>query len=126
MVKKRFSRRDRNLIAMFRGLPAETSVSVFRAVHPLSTEIDVLLKKYSIKKVTPESEIQENWCYIVGELFAKRCQPVTLSTGDVLIIQASNAVVRSELQLRKQIILSRIHQLPHSKRVSDLRFVAVR
>jgi predicted nucleic acid-binding Zn ribbon protein len=121
--KKTFGRKIRNLIAAFRGLPPEESISSLKRAKPISETISALLKKFNVIKIIPEQVVQENWDFIVGKNIANHCHPVKILNNDVLIIHSSNAVVCSELQMQRSKILENLHKLPRCARISDIRFI---
>ncbi|MDR1595701.1 MAG: DUF721 domain-containing protein [Puniceicoccales bacterium] len=124
MAKEKFSRRIRNLIAAFRGLPPEESRSFLKATRPVGETIAILLKKFGTTRASPEMEIHSNWAAIIGGTFANRCHPVKILNNDVLIVHSGSSVIRCELQMQKSKILENLHRLPHCKKISDIRFIA--
>lgn len=124
MAKRRFSRRIRNLIAVFRGLPIDTSRSFLKRARPVGDTVTALMKKINVTAVRPEHSLQEHWEMIIGSYLSRRCHPVKITNDDVLIIHSANAVVRSELHMQKEKILERIHSLPRCAKISDIRFIA--
>ena len=124
MAKKTFSRRIRNLIAVFRGLPIDTSRSFLKRARPVGDTVASLMKKISVTTIRPEHSLQEHWEMIIGSYLSHRCHPVKITNDDVLLIHSANAVVRSELYMQKEKILERIHSLPRCAKISDIRFIA--
>ena len=124
MQKKKFNRAIRNLVADFRGLPRETSRSFSKVPNRIGNTVSVLMKKIAITRVRPERAVQENWCNIVGEKFFSRCSPIKILMNDVLVVQSDNAIIRSELQMKKNSILKKIHEIPRCAKIVDIRFIA--
>jgi len=103
-----FPRKVENLIADFRGLPENQSRARDREVRELSPLIDQILDKYQIGRSSPEERLRQNWAGIVGSANAAYSHPLHIARGGTLQILTSHAVVRSELQLHHDEILSRI------------------
>ena len=124
MVKKQFSRKIRNLIAEFRGLPPEQSRSFLKRAKSVGETVSVLMKRINGSNRRPEAVIQNNWQAIVGVNLAKYCEPVKILPNDVFLVRCPNAVARSELQMIKGRILDNLHKFHHCEKISDIRFVA--
>lgn len=61
-----------------------------------------------------------NWKAIVGEKTAHRCRPQKIVKERVLVITATNSVVRSELQFNQRQVLKRIQQIEGCEGIREL------
>jgi predicted nucleic acid-binding Zn ribbon protein len=121
--KDHFNRNIRNLIAEFCGLPRENGPAFRKEARPIANVVSFIIKKQGKAKRQAEQAIQNNWALIVGHRLANHCQPVKVLNTDILVIHSSNAVVRSELQMQKSGILTRLHRIPYCEKISDIRCV---
>jgi hypothetical protein len=112
----KFSRRVRNLIADFRGLPRDDLPSILKDEWSAERLFQDILKKYAIKSDrTIKAEILENWSQIVGDMLCQSCKPHNITAAGALVIKVENSVVRQELFLQREEILRRIcENYPHS------------
>ena len=83
MAKRTFSRRIRNLIAVFRGLPIDTSRSFLKRARPVGDTVTALMKKISVTTIRPEHSLQEHWEMIIGSYLSKIFQ---LSTSAAALL----------------------------------------
>jgi hypothetical protein len=108
---KEFSREVENLIAGFRGLPADDSRSRRRPTQDVSKLIDELLVKYRISHDSLEHAIRAKWAELVGVANATYSHPVVVERGQLLVL-CSHAVVRNELFHHRLQILEKLRKLP--------------
>lgn len=114
------ARKVENLIAAFRGLPENPSRAKSRDARELAPIIDQLLAKYQIGRSSPEEKLREKWTEIVGAANAAYSHPLQIAKGGKLHILASHGVVRSELQLHTDAILTRARALPGCEGIKSL------
>jgi len=119
---KEFSREIENLIAGFRGLPADETRSKKRKPTDLGALIDELLVKYRISHDSLEHSIRDKWVELVGSANAMYSHPLAVERNQ-LIVLVSHAVVRNELFMHRTAILAKLRQLPGC---ADIRGLALR
>ena len=122
VAEHKFSREVENLIAEFRGLPAEMSRSKRRETREVGDVVAKLLRKYRIGLATPEDAIRQAWPEIVGTAAAGFCHPLRIEREKILVIGVSNPVARQELLFHKNTILTRIRALPAAQHIGDILF----
>jgi len=108
---KEFSREVENLIAGFRGLPEDETRTKRRKTVELAGLIDELLVKYRISHDSLEHSIREKWPELVGVANATYSHPLVVERN-LLVVLVSHAVVRNELFLHRESILTKLRQLP--------------
>lgn len=108
---KEFSREIENLIAGFRGLPADRDRSKRRKTQDLGPLIDELLVKYRISHDSLEHSIREKWPELVGVANATYSHPLVVERN-LLVVLVSHAVVRNELFLHRASVLEKLKKLP--------------
>ncbi len=107
-----FSAEDLAMIDRFRGLP-RNPVRKTRAPRGMANSLDRILANLRVTSdATPEKTILENWEYLVGPAYAKRCAPGRIERSGTLIILAPNPVVRQELGFQKRKMINKIRKLP--------------
>lgn len=116
---KEFSRAVENLIAGFRDLPEDQGRSKRRPTVNLTALIDELLVKYRISHDSLEHSIREKWPELVGVANASYSHPVVVEKG-LLVVLVSHAVVRNELFLHKESILTKLRQVPGCTAIKGL------
>jgi len=120
-----FSKKARDLIGEFRGVPLDEPASMrrrpTRAMAPL---IEELLVKYQVGRHSTEQEIRDHWAELVGAANAAYSHPVRIERGRSLLVLVSHAVVRNELFLHREAILEKVGRLPGCSQVQEIRFVA--
>ncbi len=120
-----FSKNARELIGEFRGVPLDEPRSMRRrptkAMAPL---IEELLAKYQVGRHSTEQTIRDHWSELVGEANAAYSHPVRIERNRSLLVLVSHAVVRNELFLHREAILSKVSRLPGCSHVQEIRFVA--
>jgi hypothetical protein len=119
-----FPRETSNLIASFRGIPADRGRSRPRPAFALGSLIEVLEERYKIGQERIEDVIAHNWKELVGEHAAHRSCPERVGGGAILVIQVGNPVLRQEMQFKQKDILARIHRLPGGQVIQALNFRA--
>ncbi len=117
----KFSRRIRNLIADFRALPHENSHAYFRRPKSVGNIIEFALTNMTVKR-KGENILLDNWYFIVGENFYKRCHPITILNNDILLIGCENSILRAELEIMKTNIFQKIISIPQCSHIRDIRF----
>lgn len=68
-----------------------------------------------------QGPIFDRWPEVVGDLLAKKCLPVAVRKG-VLVVQVADSVWMQELQMQKMEILERIRELVGADTVEDIRW----
>lgn len=116
---KEFSREIENLIAGFRGLPADEGRSRRRKPTELGALIDELLVKYRISHDSLEHSIREKWVELVGAANATYSHPLAVERNQ-LIVLVSHAVVRNELFMHRTTILAKLRKLPGCAEIKGL------
>ncbi|MDR0590632.1 MAG: DUF721 domain-containing protein [Puniceicoccales bacterium] len=119
----KFSRKIQNLIADFRGLPRDDSLSKSRDERSIAQLFHEILKKYAIKSSVEIAEaVLENWPRIAGNTLCKLCTPQGITAAGTLTVKVQNSVVRQELFLQKKEILQRIHEICPQSGIGDVVF----
>lgn len=108
-----------NLIAGFRGLPADPGRSKRRKATDLGPLIDDLLVKYRISHDSLEHSIREKWPELVGVANASYSHPLVVERN-LLVVLVSHAVVRNELFLHRESIVAKLRQLPGCATIKGL------
>lgn len=117
----KFNKHIRNLIADFRSLPRENVQSNLRRPKSVGSIVNNALDGLTIKH-RGERVLLENWEFIVGEKFSNRCRPITVLKNDVLLINCSNSIIRSELEIVKLEIFQKITSISQCSHIRDIRF----
>lgn len=118
-----YNRKTQNLIAQFRGLPANRSRAIDRGVKGMGTLMAVLTEEYKLHTIRPEEIVVRHWNDIMGEN-AHRAQPVKIVKGYQLIISIPNPTVKREVLFQRRSILKRLRDLPGLSRIRDIRIQA--
>lgn len=116
---KEFSRTVENLIAGFRALPEDETRSKRRRTVELGPLIDELLVKYRISHDSLEHSIREKWPELVGVANATYSHPLVVEKK-LLVVLVSHAVVRNELFMHRESILTKLRQLPGCAEIKGL------
>ncbi|MEI8134638.1 MAG: DUF721 domain-containing protein [bacterium] len=87
----------------------------------LSDVLSRMLKNFGMEENAKRYEAITRWEEIVGAKLASVTTPERLSHG-TLIVKVSSSVWKYELSLRKQEILSKIHQVTASADVKDIQW----
>jgi hypothetical protein len=115
-----FSKLAENLIGELRRLsPDDPPRAKRRATQPLSDVVEQLLQKHQIGRESPEHTIRENWPSLVGPANASYSHPGMIERNR-LIVLAGHSVVRNELFMHRDEIVSRIKQLPGCEHVKAI------
>ena len=80
-----------------------------------------MLKNFGMEENAKRYEAINRWEEIVGEKVAAVTTPERLSHG-TLVVRVSSSVWKYELSMRKQEILSKIHQVTGSLEVKDIQW----
>jgi hypothetical protein len=119
----KFSRKIQNLIADFRSLPQDDSLSQLRGECHISQLFDRILKKHAIRSSTEiGEEVLKNWPKIAGDALCKLCTPQGITTAGALMVRVQNGVVRQELFLQKEKILQRIREICPQSAIENIVF----
>lgn len=107
------SRKDRELVANFLGLPQTEDPAKSNLPKSISEIVENTWDDWGIGDVvTPEKIISENWQRIVGIQLSGKCAPDRLiGNSGTLFIRASGGPVKQELSFAKQKILAAIRKL---------------
>ena len=115
-----FSKLAENLIGELRRLsPDDPPRAKRRATQSLSNVVEQLLQKHQIGRESPEHTIRENWRSLVGPANASYSHPGMIERNR-LIVLAGHSVVRNELFMHRDEIVSRIKQLPGCEHVKAI------
>ena len=87
----------------------------------LSHVLSKMLKDLGMEENAKRYEALTRWEEIVGEKVASVTVPERVSHG-TLIVKVTSSVWKYELTMRKQEILSKIHQVTHSNDVKDIQW----
>jgi Dna[CI] antecedent, DciA len=121
---KPFSRLAETLIREFRRLPSDEPARMRRRpTHEMAALVDELKTRHQIGRSTPEDTIREHWAELVGPANASYSHAVAIDLRNRLTVHASHAVVRSELFVNREEIVSRIRKLPGC---ANVRFLNIR
>ncbi len=80
-----------------------------------------LMTRPDLEHRARQGPLFERWPELVGDLLARRCRPVSIRKG-VLLVQVSDSVWMQELQMQKFQILQRIWALVGEGEVTDVRW----
>lgn len=119
-----FSRAAENLIAAFRGLPADSLRSRPRQTRKLGELVGNILTRYHLGVPSAEETVRAQWPQLVGPANAGYSHPLRIERSAKLLVQVSHPVVRNELHLHRETILKRLKALPGCENIKDLIFRA--
>jgi hypothetical protein len=114
-----FSRAVENLIADIRGLPVDEGRSKKRRTSDLAVAIDELLVKYRISHESIEHSIRDQWGALVGTANAAYSHPLAVERN-LLVVLVSHAVVRNELFMHRESIVTKLRKLPGCAEIKGL------
>ena len=120
----KLNRKTNNLIASFRGVPADRSRAFMRQEKGLDAVMDKVIQRFKIGTTQPEEIIRSEWISLVGENNANYANPWRLDRGWRLYVLVSNPVVKQEMQFRKKLILARLNKLPGCDGIREIVFRA--
>lgn len=118
-MKKPFSPEAESLITSLRRLPETGSPAKGAGAKPLDSILEACIEAYSIGRKTSEEALLENWSRIVGEPFARRCQPERID-GGALIIQVNNPTLRNEIRFMESRILTALGSIPECSAINRI------
>jgi len=116
----RFSKKNEDIIADFRGLPRTVTTSSLKDPVTLDNLLVLLQEQYKLEQPSAERILVENWESIFGSSLSRRCHPVRIKDGHSLIISVTNQTLRSELKFQKRAILKKINSLEYCKDIKDI------
>ena len=90
-----------------------------RPTQSLSDVVEQLLQKHQIGRESPEHTIRDHWPSLVGAANASYSHPGMIERNRLTVL-AGHAVVRNELFLHREEIVSRIKQLPGCEHVKAI------
>lgn len=115
-----FSKLAEDLIGDLRGVgPEDPARSRKRPTRALAELIEELLQKNQIGRSSPEQTIREHWTAIVGPSNAAHSHPARIERNRLLVL-VPHSVVRNELFHHREVIVTRIRQLPGCADVKSL------
>jgi hypothetical protein len=119
----RRSRKDRELVANFLGLPQTEDPAKSNLPKSISEIVENTWDDWGIGDVvTPEKIISENWQRIVGIQLSGKCAPDRLiGNSGTLFIRASGGPVKQELSFAKQKILAAIRKLNNCSFIREIK-----
>lgn len=84
--------------------------------------LSYLLKSRHLEQKLSEYEAFPHWEEIVGEKFAKICQPEKIIRGKILVARVIDAVWAQELAMQKTNFIDKIYELGIGAYIEDIRF----
>lgn len=115
-----FSRIAEELVGDLRGVEFdEPKRSRKRPTLPLTELVEQLLQKHQIGREAPEHTIREQWAAIVGNANASYSHPLMIERNR-LIVLVRHAVVRNELFMHREEIVTRVRTLKGCEHVKAL------
>lgn len=75
----------------------------------------------ALDKKSKHAAVFRNWSSIVGPLLARRCWPVSVRKG-VLLVRVAGPVWMQELQFQKMELLKKVAEAAGPGRIEDIRF----
>ena len=115
-----FSKLAERLVGDLRRIPSEDPPrSRRRATQSLADLVEQVLQKHQIGRESPEHTIRGQWSTIVGVANAAYSHPGMIERNR-LIVFSGHAVVRNELFLHRDEIVTRIKQLPGCEHVKAI------
>jgi hypothetical protein len=116
-----FSFQAEKLIAALRRLPDHTPPRMKkRPTKELGNLVESLMVQYQIGRASPEQTIRDHWPELVGPANAHYSHAAQIDPRGRLAVHAGHAVVRNELFLHRQVIVTRIRALPGCTHIKDL------
>lgn len=107
------------MIADFRQVPKDPSLSTVRPVRSIGDTVEQLMVKYQIGRSSPEQTIRDRWAELVGTPNASYSHAVSIERGRLLVL-VTHAVVRNELFQHREPIVQKIRALPGCQDVRSL------
>jgi hypothetical protein len=118
---QKFSKAAERLIGIFRGIPFTEPPKMWRRpTQPMAPLMETLLAKYQIGRHSCEQTIRDHWAEIVGAANASYSNPVRIDRGKSLMVLVSHSVVRNELFMYRESIVSKVQKLPGCDHVREL------
>ena len=115
-----FSKLAEELIGDLRGTSSpDPPRAKKRPTQSLSDVVEQLLQKHQIGRESPEHTIRDHWPSLVGAANASYSHPGMIERNRLTVL-AGHAVVRNELFLHRDEIVSRIKQLPGCEHVKAI------
>ena len=115
-----FSKLAEELVGDLRGVPSdEPRRSKKRATQPISAVVEQLMVKHQIGRPSAEQAIRDRWPELVGAANAAYSHAARIERNR-LVVFAAHSVVRNELFLNRDEIVSRIRKLPGCECVKSL------
>jgi hypothetical protein len=117
---KAFSKMAEELIGDLRGVQTdEPRRMVKRPTRDLAGVIDQLMTKHQIGRPSAEQLIRDRWSEMVGAANAVYSHAVTIDKNRLIVI-ASHSVVRNELFIHREEIVTRLRRLPGCESIKSL------
>ena len=115
-----FSKLAEELVCDLRGGPAdEPRRSKKRPAQSIGTVVEQLMVKHQIGRPSAEQAIRDRWPELVGAANAAYSHAARIERNR-LVVFAAHSVVRNELFLNRDEIVSRIRKLPGCECVKSL------
>ncbi len=116
----RFSKLAEELVGDLRGVaPDDPPRSKRRATQSLATIVEQLMVQHQIGRASPEQVIRDHWTELVGAANAAYSHAARLERSKLTVF-AAHSVVRNELFLNREEIVTRIRKLPGCETVKAL------
>lgn len=117
-------RDEHELISAFRSLPASVAMPLGPDARTVGEILPLVVEKYGLDKYGPAQKIMDNWSTIVGEKFADRCAPRSITHDGKLVIQVAGATARQELAFQRREIVSALKMIPECRGIKAVTFIA--
>jgi hypothetical protein len=115
-----FSKLAEELVGDLRGIASNYPPRAKkRPTQPVAAVVEQLLQQYQIGRESPEHTIRERWPEIVGPANASYSHPARIEHNR-LVVLAAHSVVRNELFMHREEIVTRIRQLPGCSGIKSL------
>lgn len=123
-MPRKFNRKTEDLIASFRGLPADDLPERDNWAKGIGSLVESLVDRYHVDRATPEETVQENWDRIIGKEYARRCRPERIDASGTLLVQVPDATLRRELLFSEERMLTVLGSLPDCQHIRRIAFKA--
>lgn len=120
-MKHKFSRRELNLIASFRGIPQSATPSYGKPILSIGSVVHQLLETSSAR-ATRLDLLKSLWREAVGENLATFSTPTKI-TSKTLTITTKNPIVKQELGFMQQEILQRVRRLESFETLQNIKIL---
>jgi putative hydrolase of the HAD superfamily len=117
-----FHEKMTRLPGLFQETTQQTTAFYKRRLTHVRDCINHLIETHGLNATRVEAVIMENWKDIVGASIAHRCSPKSITKKNILVLKATNPVIRQELLFQSNAILEKIRKLPGCNAIQQLIF----